>query len=153
MNHNAEKTHCIRGHEFTPENTYTQGHGGRGCKACKTEYDKKYNAEHIEEANARTSKWSKDNPDRSRYIRRRSSYRKLGWTPEGFDAALQKQGNNCAICGKELMGGRETHADHEHCDPPKPRGVLCRSCNFGLGSFHDNSDILRAAVSYLEKYK
>lgn len=32
---NARKTHCIRGHEFTPENTYVQSGGGRGCVACR----------------------------------------------------------------------------------------------------------------------
>lgn len=31
---NASKTHCKRGHEFTPENTYNQPGGGRMCKAC-----------------------------------------------------------------------------------------------------------------------
>lgn len=31
---NSRKTHCIRGHEFTPENTITRRNGGRGCKAC-----------------------------------------------------------------------------------------------------------------------
>lgn len=30
---NARKTHCLRGHEFTPENTYTWN-GGRECRAC-----------------------------------------------------------------------------------------------------------------------
>lgn len=32
---NARKTHCKRGHEFTPENTYIRP-GGRECRACKT---------------------------------------------------------------------------------------------------------------------
>jgi hypothetical protein len=34
---NARKTHCIRGHEFTPENTYPNGRDrkGRGCVACR----------------------------------------------------------------------------------------------------------------------
>lgn len=32
---NARKTHCIHGHEFTPENTYIQSRGGRGCRACR----------------------------------------------------------------------------------------------------------------------
>lgn len=31
---NARKTHCLRGHEFTPENTYLQRRGGRACRAC-----------------------------------------------------------------------------------------------------------------------
>lgn len=31
--HNARKTHCKRGHEFTPDNTYTSG-GRRQCKTC-----------------------------------------------------------------------------------------------------------------------
>ena len=30
----ARKTHCKRGHEFTPENTYVTSKGWRMCKAC-----------------------------------------------------------------------------------------------------------------------
>lgn len=32
---NARKTHCIRGHEFTPSNTLIRKNGGRTCRACK----------------------------------------------------------------------------------------------------------------------
>lgn len=32
---NARKTHCIRGHAFTPENTYRPARGGRQCIACR----------------------------------------------------------------------------------------------------------------------
>lgn len=35
--HNACRTHCIHGHEFTPENTLTQTLGGRGCRTCANE--------------------------------------------------------------------------------------------------------------------
>lgn len=34
----ARRTHCVNGHEFTPENTYyceTWGHRARGCRACR----------------------------------------------------------------------------------------------------------------------
>lgn len=33
--HHARKTHCIRGHEFTPENTIRHPHG-RNCRACRS---------------------------------------------------------------------------------------------------------------------
>lgn len=31
---NAAKTHCSRGHEFTPANTYRRRSGGRECRIC-----------------------------------------------------------------------------------------------------------------------
>lgn len=31
---NARKTHCVRGHEFTPENTMVRPNGYRCCRAC-----------------------------------------------------------------------------------------------------------------------
>ncbi len=34
---NAIKTNCIRGHEFTPENTYIAKTGQRSCKTCTRE--------------------------------------------------------------------------------------------------------------------
>ncbi len=35
MNGNWAKTHCIRGHEFTTENTFITKVGHRGCRICK----------------------------------------------------------------------------------------------------------------------
>ena len=35
-------THCIRGHEFTPENTAISKRGQRGCKKCAKEYHEKH---------------------------------------------------------------------------------------------------------------
>lgn len=32
---NAVATHCVHGHEFTPENTYIDARGWRSCKACR----------------------------------------------------------------------------------------------------------------------
>lgn len=36
---NARKTHCKRGHEFTPENTYIPPSGKRYCLTCKRAAD------------------------------------------------------------------------------------------------------------------
>lgn len=42
----AYKTHCIRGHEYTPENTYlrTGGNGKRECKTCHRDRQRGYHA-------------------------------------------------------------------------------------------------------------
>jgi|ERR1035437_3215012 hypothetical protein len=37
---NSLKTHCIRGHEFSTENTYINKDGSRGCKACRKQRTK-----------------------------------------------------------------------------------------------------------------
>ena len=36
----ASRTHCIRGHEFTPENTIYPKEGGRACRECRRSYDR-----------------------------------------------------------------------------------------------------------------
>lgn len=40
--HNALKTHCIHGHEFTPENTLRTHGGKRECRICKRFYQARY---------------------------------------------------------------------------------------------------------------
>lgn len=38
--HNANKTHCKRGHEFDEANTYRDGKGYRRCRRCVAAYDR-----------------------------------------------------------------------------------------------------------------
>jgi hypothetical protein len=42
INHNAAKTHCLNGHEFTSENTYEFYEGERICRECQRERVRKY---------------------------------------------------------------------------------------------------------------
>lgn len=37
----AQQTHCVRGHEYTTENTYIKPNGCRDCKACRKERSSK----------------------------------------------------------------------------------------------------------------
>ncbi|MEV5984695.1 HNH endonuclease signature motif containing protein [Streptomyces sp. NPDC052051] len=47
--HNAAKTHCPQGHEYSQENTYNYGNG-RICKKCLREAKRKYVAKKRKEA-------------------------------------------------------------------------------------------------------
>lgn len=38
----ASKTHCVNGHEYTPENTYRGPRGWRQCRICVCSWAKKY---------------------------------------------------------------------------------------------------------------
>ena len=42
------------------------------------------------------------------------------------------------------------HLDHDH-EHQHLRGLLCLSCNQGLGKFRDDPEVLLAAVKYLRR--
>lgn len=57
-----------------------------------------------------------------------------GITVEDYKRMLGEQGGVCAICGEPPSPGRHLDVDHCHTSGAV-RGLLCRSCNAGLGSF------------------
>ena len=62
-----------------------------------------------------------------------------------------KQNNSCAICNKSQDTLTKTMAvDHDH-NTGKIRGLLCDSCNLGLGKFQDNIEILENALKYMKE--
>jgi len=40
----GRKTHCLKGHEFTPENTYVFPSGAQSCRTCFRAWRKEYRA-------------------------------------------------------------------------------------------------------------
>jgi 5-methylcytosine-specific restriction endonuclease McrA len=81
---NAAKTHCIHGHEFTPENTYTYvttaGGLGRSCRECARERGRRT--------------------------------RKVGRVRDRLRAAvIARDGYTCGICGGAVESG-DVHIDH-----------------------------------------
>lgn len=84
---------------------------------------------------------------------------RFGLTVADYDRMLAAQGGRCAICRANEPGGRagRFHVDHDRsCCSGRDscgrcvRGLLCHSCNTGLGKFRDDPAALLAAVAYLE---
>ena len=71
----------------------------------------------------------------------------------GLDGRLilyARQSGTCAICGIEEADPMKLAVDHDH-STGHPRGLLCRLCNTGLGSFGDSVTRLEAAQQYIEE--
>lgn len=92
--------------------------------------------------------WNAANP-RGRANQR---MRKYGISIERYEQMLAEQNGACAICGSPDNGDKPTdrfHVDHCHTTGIV-RGLLCLSCNHGLGKFKDSVESLRSAIRYLE---
>lgn len=75
--------------------------------------------------------------------------KRYGITKEELFIIYQAQGGKCAICPTDLIFlSRQAHTDHDHVTG-KVRGILCSSCNHGLGMFKDKPDLLNKAIGYL----
>ena len=60
------------------------------------------------------------------------------------------QNSKCAICDKLI--GDNGHLDHHH-EKEYCRGVLCQSCNLGIGYFKDSMRLLSRAAIYVAFYE
>lgn len=89
------------------------------------------------------------NPKGNREQRRKDRLAQYGLTAEAFDAMFERQSGRCAICSTDLdPDSTDMHIDHCHASSVV-RGLLCRSCNLGLGCFKDDPVRLTRAVAYL----
>ena len=80
----------------------------------------------------------------------------FGITAQEWERIFQGQRERCAVCALPLTRA-QAHTDHDHscCKAGKTgcgkcvRGILCRSCNLGLGNFKDSATRLESAIKYL----
>lgn len=73
---------------------------------------------------------------------------RYGITLWGYEYLVSLQNGNCLICCKPF-GSQHAHIDHDHASQ-RVRGLLCRKCNVLLGMARDNSNVIHAAIGYLE---
>lgn len=65
------------------------------------------------------------------------------------EAVIFMRTTHCEICRKEFLSNSKKHIDHCHVSG-KVRGVLCDTCNLGIGCFQDNVESLQNAIEYLK---
>lgn len=145
------------------------------CKKCSTAAALKWQQEHKEQAAATARAYRKKNVKKLRrarrawykrnaeYMRARRRETRLerrltrfehGLDRRGYESLLAIQEGRCAICRCEQETTRRKHRlsiDHCH-ETGKARGLLCSTCNTGLGMFKDSVAFLRIAADYLEQH-
>ena len=126
---NLGKGGCKRGHDSAlyvcpPSGVYV-------CLGCKRENGFKYREKNRKEINLknRVARYSID-------INR-------------FHGIYDAQEGNCAICKTEI-DLENCRIDHSHITG-EVRGILCVSCNTGIGLLKDSADVLMSAAEYLRK--
>lgn len=102
-------------------------------------------------------RWATDPEWRQRKldIRRKSWY---SITPEQYQQMIERQEDRCAICRTDEpggIGGWKIDHDHNCCPGTKScgeciRGLLCTTCNTGIGMLRDDPVTMRAAADYVE---
>lgn len=70
----------------------------------------------------------------------------FGITIDQYESMQRQQDGRCAICRKQTT---PLCVDHNHANN-NVRGLLCHSCNRGLGLFRDSAENLSRAAEYLE---
>jgi len=154
-----------------PFNEFVNGKKGylRTCKNCRGENTKIKNRENFAQRQIENKKrylkekdirilrgkeYRKNNPDATRSTLLKSKY---GLTLDDYNKKLTEQNDSCAICGKHKSLHHEGNrkgakknlcVDHNH-ETGKVRGLLCCSCNRGLGYYENYKDKFK---EYLEKY-
>jgi hypothetical protein len=132
------------------------------CKTCVCAVRKAYVQRNTEEVREKGKAYHLKNRDRLleqqrvykvKHRQRLAENRRAkerGFPPDLFNATLAAQGGACGICKVDLasLTRQSVHADHCHLTGT-PRGILCVTCNTGLGKFKDDPAMLQRAIDYL----
>lgn len=125
------------------------------CKTCKAIGAVKSAQKKKAHYSTYKSNWLKDN-DCPALQRRYKNYhlnRKYGISIDQYEVMIVAQMGKCAICDKLQIEDKIDFAvDHCH-KTGQIRGLLCCSCNRGIGFLKDSVRIVNNAAAYLGKYE
>jgi DNA-directed RNA polymerase subunit M/transcription elongation factor TFIIS len=134
---------CKKCLQVLPEEKFSKKSGSaRGyhytCKDCHNTYSREtWYVKNSEKQKASSLKWKQGNKTAVRATR-------YGISKKEMTKLLES--GKCAICGGDTALG----VDHSH-ETGEVRGLLCRTCNSGLGFFRDSPELLQKAIQYLDQ--
>jgi hypothetical protein len=121
------------------------------CRKAGPEYNRAWRLAHRERHTAQVREWQAQNKLRMFDAHLKRTY---GITVADFNRMLAEQGGGCGICGTRVGGsknqGVRLHVDHDH-ETGEARGLLCGTCNRGIGQLGDDLERVLAAVRYLQR--
>jgi len=124
--------------------------GEMPCDVCREAYRRRSREEYHSRSREK-HEWYMRN---MREMRRKSHLlRTYGITVEQFDRLFDSQNRSCACCKSEDPKSEQGWClDHDH-DTKIVRGILCSSCNRGIGFLGDTLEGVQRAVAYLKSRK
>lgn len=140
---------CTRGHD----DWRRRADGHLRCAVCARERNREANRRwrksHPERHREKNRRWAKANPERQRKIDRRARLRaRYGLDTEDYEALRRSQKGGCAIC-RQSCGLVVDHCHNQGRGAHAVRGLLCLTCNTGLGMFRDRPSLLIRGAGYL----
>ena len=117
------------------------------------EKSREYYLQNKEIRDARNKEWRLNNPEHYEESQKNAMLKKqYGISLEEYDAMMQAQDGNCAICNRSQQEFKNSFdVDHDHTTG-EVRGLLCPVCNKALGLMRDDTSLLKEAISYLEAH-
>ena len=149
----AQRASKLKFRPLTPITPYTP----EESRAARTVARLKWAKKNPEKVLAKKAAWVAKNPEkmRAQYLRRKQKQltqntvfrlKSYGLTPVDYARLLRRQKGVCAICSRPSK--IKLAVDHCHSSR-RVRGLLCGSCNRGIGLLQDNPNILIMAAKYL----
>jgi Recombination endonuclease VII len=135
--------------DFYTDDRYRDGKSNR-CKECTKEAATISHKAHPERVRANSKRWRERMGPKllADYSRRRRFGLPLGT----YDLLLAEQGHVCAICQETPPEDEPLGVDHCHTTG-RIRGLLCNTCNSGIGYFRDDPKLVDQAARYLRRDK
>lgn len=121
------------------------------CKPCRKKYRQQT---HVKtQISAYNKAERKRNPELTKQRDRKYTLlRYWSMTPDEFEALLNKHNRQCGICKKAERSSDKKPLVIDHCHTTgQIRGILCDNCNRGIGLLRDSTEILDAAIAYLNQ--